>query len=285
MPADVTIECTETPNDPVVTAFDNCDINPGVSLNVDVTSDDCSTFLERTWTAIDDCGNAFSQTQIVTITDFTNPVLELIHPDLIGSIEGAIINYECTEVVQFSAADVIATDNCDTDVTITYSESSMPSAGCDTDGFLLIVTSTWTATDNCGNTSSRSIRAQVIDTTNPELSGIPDDITIGCQMPIPAPANVTATDNCQVGITAVLAERTEGTDCNERLIRTWTATDDCGNSVSGTQIITLLDTLGPVAISVPQAITIECSDVIPTCLLYTSPSPRDATLSRMPSSA
>ena len=36
--------------------------------------------------------------------------------------------------------------------------------------------------------------------------------------------------------------------------------------------------------SVDSAIS-GCTDLIHTCLLYTSPSPRDATLSRMPSSA
>ncbi len=264
VPADVTIECTETPNDPVVTAFDNCDNNPDIILDVFVTSDDCFTYLERTWTATDDCGNSYSETQVVTITDFTNPVLDWTHPDLIGQSDGGIINYECTDVVQFSAADASATDNCDTDVTITYSESSSPSPDCNNDGYLLIITSVWTATDNCGNETTRSIRTQVIDTTNPELSGVPGDLTLGCQTQIPAPANVNATDNCDTGITAVLDERTEGTDCNERLIRTWTATDACGNSISETQIITLIDTLGPVAISVPQPITIECSDPIPT---------------------
>ena len=38
----------------------------------------------------------------------------------------------------------------------------------------------------------------------------------------------------------------------------------------------------PIAVSVVTAETIEKSNI---CLLYTSPSPRDATLSRMPSSA
>ena len=35
----------------------------------------------------------------------------------------------------------------------------------------------------------------------------------------------------------------------------------------------------------PQAIVAEVYQRIKACLLYTSPSPRDATLSRMPSSA
>ena len=44
----------------------------------------------------------------------------------------------------------------------------------------------------------------------------------------------------------------------------------------------------PVGSDVTLTYTVELSqavDVLVTCLLYTSPSPRDATLSRMPSSA
>ena len=45
---------------------------------------------------------------------------------------------------------IYATDNCDTDVDISFSEVNVP-AGCTYD-----ITRTWVATDNCGNTSSHT---------------------------------------------------------------------------------------------------------------------------------
>ena len=45
-----------------------------------------------------------------------------------------------------------------------------------------------------------------------------------------------------------------------------------------------LHIIGPLQTNKTRA-AIELADCIHTCLLYTSPSPRDATLSRMPSSA
>ena len=71
-----------------------------------------------------------------------------------------------------------------------------------------------------------------------------------------------------------------------KVVRTWTVLDWCtGDLATHTQIIKVSDQEGP-QITDLQDVTIstdvwQCS----ACLLYTSPSPRDATLSRMPSSA
>ena len=50
-------------------------------------------------------------------------------------------------------------------------------------------------------------------------------------------------------------------------------------------VTTLAYTDGPRVGSTPTQKNINQGDVLTVCLLYTSPSPRDATLSRMPSSA
>ena len=82
------------------------------------------------------------------------------------------------------------------------------------------------------------------------------------------------------------------TECR-RILRTWTITDHCqfeidnstGTPLAGfwqfTQLIKITDNEAPVLNCSPVA---AIEDANP-CLLYTSPSPRDATLSRMPSSA
>ena len=77
--------------------------------------------------------------------------------------------------------------------------------------------------------------------------------------------DATASDNCGEVTIEVSSETTAGDAAgNYTITRTFTATDDAGNSSSATQTITVQDT---------------------TCLLYTSPSPRDLSTSRMPSSA
>ena len=87
------------------------------------------------------------------------------------------------------------------------------------------------------------------------IANVPGAITVECDnIPTGDPAAVTVTDNCSasIDITVVVNDVTTPGACANTytITRTWTATDECNN-----------------------------------CLLYTSPSPRDATLSRMPSSA
>jgi len=92
--------------------------------------------LTRTWTATDDCGNASTFTQIIVVFDITAPVLAGVPADE---------TVECDAVP--APATPTATDNCDTDVEITFVENTTPGACGDS----YVVTRTWTATDNCGN--------------------------------------------------------------------------------------------------------------------------------------
>lgn len=106
---------------------------------------------------------------------------------------------------------------------------------------------TATATDADGNTSEFSASAAVLlDTTPPVLSGCPTNVTVESDE-VPAPASPTATDNGGGTPKIDYAEvRTDG-PCPGRytLTRTWTATDDCGNSSSCSQTITVLEA-GPI---------------------------------------
>ena len=47
-----------------------------------------------------------------------------------------------------------------------------------------------------------------------------------------------------------------------RLTRVWTATDNCGNVATATQVITVQDTTDPVLVGVPADATVEC-DAVP----------------------
>src|SRR5690606_19841479 len=115
--------------------------------------------------------------QILTVTDTIDPTLNNVPAD---------VTVECDAIPV--PATVTGSDNCDEDVEVSFGE--VISEGCP-----YTITRTWTGVDNCGNDVSATQVITVIDTTDPVLHGVPADITLECDQPVPA-AQVSATDNC-----------------------------------------------------------------------------------------
>ena len=69
--------------------------------------------------------------------------------------------------------------------------------------------------------------------------------------------DATASDNCGDDLRRLLATA-QG---NYTIVRTFTATDDAGNSAFATQTITVQDTTAP-ELTIPADYTAECTDLI-----------------------
>ncbi|NND77845.1 MAG: T9SS type A sorting domain-containing protein, partial [Flavobacteriales bacterium] len=152
------------------------------------------------------------------------------------------------------AADATAEDTCgDASWTVEADVTEM----C---GETFTMVRTYTATDECGNTATDTQTLTVVDTTAPELSDLPADMSVPCEM-IPDAEILTASDICDSDVPVVFSE-TGGTSCSDPIIRTWMAEDDCGNMTSHTQVITLIDTEAP-EVLVPPDQTIECDESVP----------------------
>ncbi|MBN4057962.1 gliding motility-associated C-terminal domain-containing protein [Olleya sp. AH-315-K02] len=254
LPADATVECDNVPDADTLTATDNC-------CAVDVTFDevnnagDCPSEYElvRTWTATDACGLTTIHTQTITVIDTTDPMFVEALP--------ADATVECDNVPD--AEILTATDNCGT-ATVTFDEVN--NAGNCPGEYELV--RTWTATDACGLTTIHTQTITVIDTTDPTfVEALPADATVECDN-VPTAETLTATDNCSTA-TVTFGEVNNAGACSGEyeLVRTWTATDQCGNETIHTQTITVVDTTAP-TFTVPQDITIEC-DIDPNDLTIT----------------
>jgi hypothetical protein len=219
IPADITIDCNDgLPTPAIVTATDLCDDSVEVTSTDEQLPGECGVI--RTWTATDDCGNTAVASQTIHLTDDILPVLTGIP---------ANITIECGTPIP-APGQPTATDNCDNEVEITYSEQQQ-AQGC---GYIIV--RRWTATDNCDNSKSGVQVITVTDTTDPVLAGVPADITVNS---LPGVPNVTATDNCDPEVTITYDETSVQDGCSLVVTRTWTATDDCGNSASASQVITV----------------------------------------------
>ena len=253
LPTDTTVECDQVPVADVLTAIDNCN-SASVDFSEEIINGSCTSdyTIERTWIATDSNGNTTQHIQTIIVQDTTPPVLSL----------PANVTAECSDdLTPIAFGEATATDNCDSNPVITYvdvtTNGSCPGS--------FTITRTWTATDECGNSISADQTISTSDTTAPEFDQtvLPQDLTIECNS-IPDPEVLTATDNCTTATVEVNDTRSDG-DCPNNYIvtRAYTATDECGNTNTHVQTITVVDITPPTFVEALPAsnLVVECDNV------------------------
>jgi gliding motility-associated-like protein len=229
-------QCTSTASIGTATATDNC----GTPI---ITNDAPTSFpigdTTVTWTATDSAGNTTTCTQIVTVVDNENPVISCPSTITINTDLG-----QCTSTASIGTA--TATDNCGTPIITNDAPTSFPIGD---------TTVTWTATDSAGNTITCTQIVTVVDNENPVIS-CPSTITINTDLgqctSTASIGTATATDNC--GTPIITNDAPTSFPIGDTTV-TWTATDSAGNTITCTQIVTVVDNENPIAIA--QNITIS----------------------------
>ncbi|MEM9917761.1 MAG: T9SS type A sorting domain-containing protein [Bacteroidota bacterium] len=256
IPADVSAECDNIPDAPNigqdVTASDNCDNNPSITLSVDTLSGSCAQEFEiqRTWTATDACGNQSSATQRLFISDTTPPQLSNVPDD---------IQVSCDSIPDFGDADVNASDNCDPMPTISMRSDTLRGSCLNE----FTIERIWIAEDACGNKDSLIQRIEVSDQQPPSIEGVPADTSLQCDAILEQPMNIRATDNC-LGMPDLRFEAdTIAGNCPQEFTinRRWIAEDACGNRDTMTQQISVIDTVAPLLIGLPTDTTVSCEAI------------------------
>lgn len=209
---------------PLVNVMDECS-TADVFFEDSDPSPLCGGIFDRYYTAIDACGNISTFTQTVQLVDETPPTFfNLPSPEL---------TIECGSPVP--DVFIFAQDNCSGITPIGLSANTV-----ETDcGY--IFTRTWITSDDCGNTTEFTQTISTVDTTAPELSEYPSDLTISCNENLPAIPQIIAEDACNGFVEVDFQEEIEGVSACPTVVRTWCATDCSGNEVCHTQTITLVD--------------------------------------------
>ena len=202
----------------------------------------CEYTVIRCWIAEDACGNFSTLELVATIVDTTPPAITSNIP--------AEITVECDQEVP--AFEPTFEDNCDDQLDIT-AISSIAIDGC-----TQIISRSVTATDDCGNATTASQMVYIVDTTAPVFTSTPDNVSISCGDDIPAIADVYATDNCDEMVSVSFSEVVEDEDCPVHIVRTWTAIDDCGNTATHVQTISIVDEEAPVFVPFPYLVAVSC---------------------------
>ncbi|MCB9318022.1 MAG: VWA domain-containing protein [Lewinellaceae bacterium] len=251
-PANLTLNCgadTSAAATGMATASDNCMPSPTVTRSNQVTPGPCAnTFsIQRTWRAVDACGNTNTCVQSIIVQDTTRPTI----------VCPANVTLYCPADTS-AGANGMATgmDNCNNPVSVSHSNQIIPGS-CPAN---YTINRTWRTIDACGNSNSCVQMIQVLDTTRPVIN-CPAPVTVFCpnDTSVASTGVATGTDVCS---SPVLISRTTqitpgSCPANYTITRTWRATDACLNSNTCVQVIQVLDTTRPV-ITCPPNVTMNC---------------------------
>ncbi|MGZ4963786.1 MAG: HYR-like domain-containing protein, partial [Limisphaerales bacterium] len=267
-PVDATYSCsTSVPpaNDSVVTATNACGGSSGLTMTHTadvVTSSNCVNrfTIARTYTVTDVCGNSVAKTQTITVNGTIPPTITSFPADA---------TYSCASSVPGANDNLVsATNACggNSGIAIAHNVDVITSSNCVN---RFTIARTYTVTDACGNSTSKTQTITVNETTPPTITTFPANATYSCGNVVPAANNslVAAVDNCG-GSTVTIshdADLITSSNCVNRftITRVYRATDACGNATSKTQTITVNGTTPPTITTFPADATYSCAGGVP----------------------
>lgn len=257
---DANLQCSDTAGIAAAlilqpTATDEYTATPQIHLLSDTTivSTSCSNAYTRirSWHFTDEAGNVSSSfIQTIRVTDTIAPVING-KADTVRSGNPGV----CTYTAVGNEFDVTATDNWST-VTLTYALSGATTAtgSGSLQGVLFnngTTTVTWTATDACGNSASRTQQVIVTDNELPVVKTQPVSIAlVNGQATVTAQAiNNGSTDNCGIASMTISKSVFGCNDIGDNTV-TLTVTDTHGNVASTTAVVTVTGNVPTASVAV-----------------------------------
>jgi hypothetical protein len=167
---------------------------------------------------------------LIMVTLFTNNLKSQITLDPNNTVE---LKINCDEFEEINPP--MASSTCDGKLEYNF-EDKVYSGGC-----LGTIERIWTISDNCNNSSQFQQFIKLTDTLAPELSSYPANISVS-QNAIPEIPTIVAEDNCSQNLNVSFSEnQILDSDGNlDKIERTWSVSDKCGNEKTHSQIITII---------------------------------------------
>ncbi len=253
-PTDTTLECiADLSIIEDLEWIDNC-IENGTSIAVETTSfTNCEGgTITRIWTAVDQCDNEVSHTQIITIL----PIEEVIFID-----PPADISIDCNTDIPVAIELTYSnnqTENC------FNSNSILPTIESDTTKCGGTIIYTWEYTDECNRIINHTQMITILPPPSPQLTDTPSDITLQCGEDVPPAIDMLVTNGisgrCKLEEIISPTIENQSTSCGGTITYTWEYSDECSNELSHIQIITILPPASALFINAPMDITIDCDD-------------------------
>jgi gliding motility-associated-like protein len=259
---------TNCPSDVIVNSNSSC--SALATWNPPVVSDNCSATLTRThspgdsfpigvtevkYAATDAAGNTSFCIFKVTVNDELAPQITGVPIDIVVSASSCGTQVSWTEPV--------VSDNCSFTVTSSHHSG---------DTFPIGITEVvYTASDAAGHVSTAKFNVHVLDSSNPQFTSVPGDISITTSSSCKIPVNwseVIVTDNCSATLSSTHQPGSEFPIGVTQV--TYTATDLAGNTATYSFKVTVSGGAPPVISNCPADITIAAES---TCKKTVSWSP------------
>lgn len=233
---------------PEVSALDPC---TGESLEVSFSTEmiydpciDAENEL-RIWQVTDVCGVQHTRTQLVQVSGTVQPIISWSHPTVSNVASGSTIQLSCFAESDleakiergFSEDNLTGVHSCEIDINL--HREPVEIEPCIISGILEKEKLTWSATDACGNINTFELFVEWLDEEPPIFISPVTDLMIGCGE-VPAPETPEIYENCG-SLDLSFSENRSFTQQGELITRVWTATDDCGNTATQTNTITVID--------------------------------------------
>ncbi len=229
----------------------------GIVLGTPVTADNCTVASVTnnaptvfpigtttiTWVVTDGAGNATTATQLVTITDAINPTITAPSNITVNTNSG------CT-ATGIALGSPITADNCSV-VSVTNNAPTTFPIGT--------TTVSWVVTDGAGNTASTTQTVTVNDVQLPTITppaNVTQYVSSGCTVNGIVIGTPVTADNCTV---SSVTNDAPGTFPIGTTTVTWIVTDGAGNTASATQLVTVIDTIAPVAQLIDATIALNAN--------------------------
>ncbi|MEY3398429.1 MAG: hypothetical protein RL220_1023 [Bacteroidota bacterium] len=180
-------------------------------------------------------------------------------PYVINGVSDLVV--ECGD--DYSAGMPTFGDNLDTNLSVEYSQTEQGNECSYT------IIRVWVVTDDCENSLTYVQTITISDTEAPYFTNVPSDVTVECGDEIPA-SSAWAADACDDMVTVTSSDEMVFNGCTYDIVRTFTATDNCGHSATATQNIYVEDTTAPVLSEEPADLILSCDAEVPAAAEVTA---------------